>query len=561
MKSANNQLPLLVPAVIILAGLVAFNFFWGLGNIGLVERPETRVGEIAREMAVSGDWLVPRINCRPYLTKPALYHWLAASFIKLGGSNEWMVRLPSALAALGGVIIVFLLGSSLSGQKVGLVAAGLLASSPKYVDMARTAQTDMLLTFFISLSLLFFLKSYRSEKPVFKLILFFVFAGLATLTKGPLGLIIPLGVAGIFIISLRKLSKVKLPHYLAGLVIFLALTLPWYLAVSWKTAGTFGHEFFLKQNLARFFDYRHGEPPWYYIPALILGFFPWSFFLPAGILSGWRAFRGGQKGFLFALVWFLAVFLIFSISAGKRPDYILPLYPAAALLAALTWRGLFSSDESGRRPVGISYLFLAVTVLIALASAAGALFSYMNWTEPYLAFFGRMMRPKELLLLSSAMAGAAEYALWLFVGFAVLAGLVITPLFLSSRGKAIGMATASLGLVIIILNLNIHYFVPRFDKAASPKAFYRRVASLAPLDKLKVSGFPYFGLYFYAGSCLEELSPSQARAYLAEPREGYIATTGGKERERDLEGFPVVDRFVNKEGKELVILSGSDQRR
>ena len=320
------------------------------------------------------------------------------------------------------------------------MAAGILVSSPKYMDMARSCSCC----------------SPKSDKPAIKLSLFFVFAGLATLIKGPVGLIIPLAVAGIFLASSRELSKVKLRLWLLGLVIFLALTLPWYLAVYWKTSGAFGQEFLLKQNLVRFFDYRQGQPPWYYIPALIAGLFPWVFFLPVGIVSGWGAFRRGDKGILLALVWLLVVFVFFSLSASKRPDYILPLYPAAALLVASTWRDMFRSGEAGRRPMAISYLFLAASVVTALAVAAGALFLYMNWAEPFLSFFDRMMRPKELLLLTSAMSGAARHSLWLFIGLAVLAGVVITPLALKGRGKVIGMAASSLGLILITLNMNFH---------------------------------------------------------------------------------------------------------
>lgn len=242
-----------------------------------------------------------------------------------------------------------------------------MASSVLYIGLARTVFTDMIFTVFILLSLLSFYIGFENEKKRnISIILFFVSSALAVLTKGPLGFIIPAMIVLIFLIFQKRLSfAIKTPAMLIGLAIFALISVPWYAYVISKYGNTFIQEFFVNDHYRRLIEAEHtGNDHLLYYPLCMIGcMFPWCFFV---IASAWSLLRSTARNMppmkMFILIWLLVVLCIFEVAHSKLPSYIMPLFPAMALMIG----DFLEEQESKDKPSG---LFLSVswaTVLFVL---------------------------------------------------------------------------------------------------------------------------------------------------------------------------------------------------
>ncbi len=392
---------------LILVGGIAF--FWHLGSIGLIDETEPLFAEASRQMYVTGDWITPFFNGETRFDKPALIYWCQAIAYNIFGVNEWAVRLPSAIAAMSVIALAFytvqwqlakqdaleqVFRPSRRWLTAGLVAA-VMALNPEMIVWGRTGVSDMLLTGCIASALLCFFLGYASQEgsgigdrgqgtgdrgqgghgghggqgrislsqspipdsqsPIpnhWYLACYVLIAG-AILTKGPVGIVLPGLIIGVFLLYLGKLREVvREMRLLLGMLIILGLSVPWYVLVIWRNGWNFINSFFGYHNIERFTEVVNGhKAPWYfYFLVVLLGFAPYSVYLPLAITRlkfwqrhYWRSQERSQQLGLFAFFWFVSVFGFFTIAVTKLPSYVLPLMPAAAILIGLLWSDFFQT--------------------------------------------------------------------------------------------------------------------------------------------------------------------------------------------------------------------------
>ena len=221
--------------LLVIAGAL---FFWRLGQLPLTEPDEGRNAEVAREMLALHDAVTPHYDTLPYLDKPAFFFWLVAGSFRLFGVSEWPARLPSALAALGTLLLVWLMGRRMFGESAGLVAGVIFATAPLVMVFARLVIFDMTLTFLVTLALAAFWLTHGTDGAMeggrrrSLEYLVFVAAGAASITKGPVGFVLPLLAIGVYAAVQRNLGALKRLAWAPGLAVFLAVSLPWFLLVS-----------------------------------------------------------------------------------------------------------------------------------------------------------------------------------------------------------------------------------------------------------------------------------------------------------------------------------------
>jgi 4-amino-4-deoxy-L-arabinose transferase-like glycosyltransferase len=345
---------------------------WNLGNIGLVDETEPLFAEASRQMFVTGDWITPFFNGQTRFDKPALIYWCQAIAYAIIGVNEWAVRLPSAIAAIAVIGLAFYtvqwhLGKQDAAEQLerptrryvtAALASAVLALNPEMIVWGRTGVSDMLLTGCIASALLCFFLGYANQQGKSEavsqsffpnkwyLACYVLIAG-AILTKGPVGLVLPGLVILAFLLYLGNFWQVlREMRPLIGLLMIFGLSVPWYGLVIWRNGWNYINSFFGYHNVERFTEVVNGHAaPWYfYFVVVLLGFAPYSVYLPAALArlkfwqrSQWRTQERFQQLGLFAAIWFFVVFGFFTIAVTKLPSYVLPLMPAAAILVALLW--------------------------------------------------------------------------------------------------------------------------------------------------------------------------------------------------------------------------------
>ncbi len=398
-------------------GVIAL--FWDLGAIGLVDETEPLFAEAARQMTVTGDWITPYFNGEPRFDKPPLIYWAITLLYRTIGVNPWAVRLPSALAALLLSLLGFYTLHRLSQthsrrfQIASCIAGTLIVLNPQTIAWARMGVSDMLLSACIGSALLAFFTAYTTPETQPKnrwYLAFYLFLALAVLTKGPVGIVLPSLIIFSFLLYLGNLTLVLGEMKLrSGVVLFLGITLPWYILVTWANGWNFIHAFFGYHNVERFTSVvnNHSAPWYFYIPTVIVGFFPWSVYLPVAIAKTrfwqrkyWIRQPRTQHISLFAFFWFLCILLFFTVAVTKLPSYTLPLIPACAILVALVW----SEPEARYAQLRHSWLFwtgianailsLAIAALLPLAVPA------LNH-DPAMPHFGTTLRDSGFILQAS----------------------------------------------------------------------------------------------------------------------------------------------------------------
>jgi len=395
----------------LLAALLALAAAWfgTLGERRLIKPDEGRYGEIPREMVASGDWLTPRLNDIKYFEKPPLQYWATAAAYSVFGVSEWAARLWGALTGFAGVLLAFFAGRRLYGEAAGFAAAAVLASAALYAVMSQVATLDMSTAFFLSLAVFATLHAQFDGTPP-RAQRAWMLAGwaamaLATLSKGLIGFVLPMGAVGLYVLWQRDFGLLKRLHILPGTALFLAIAAPWFLAVS-AANPEFARFFFVHEHFERFLTTQHERkgPLWYFVPVLLLGFLPWLPSLAGGV---WRAARRPEAGgFLparFLLAWCAVVFAFFSVSGSKLPPYILPIFPALAVLAGAQLAGASRGMLAGQAALA-TLLGLALLAVLGLAGATPA---WVRSGEHLAAY-----RP-WLLAAAAALALPASAAAWL----------------------------------------------------------------------------------------------------------------------------------------------------
>lgn len=367
-------------------------FFFSCLDADLVRAGEARAAEIAREMLERGNLIMPSLNYQVAantMTKPPLYHWLVAAL----GSNfdwqNWAMRLPALLAALATIWVVFLLGRLLFGLRAGIYAALVLSTSILFLSNGSAARIDVLFSLLIVASLYCYWLARSGSVHGNWIYGFYALSALAVMAKGPVGLLLPFAIAGYHMLSSSGRQSLREVNLGRGLLLFLLLALPWYVAMVLTAPPELVDRFLFGQVL-QWWEGSAGDSDtggksvFAYLPHLLLGAFPWSLFLPGAIWLGIReAKRQNDSNLKALLFWFIGGFVLFSLGSKQASRYLMPLMPAFALLLGWYWDHMITQMDGIQRRVsaiaGVVVVLFCLVLLLLLSAIAMDSDAVINW--------------------------------------------------------------------------------------------------------------------------------------------------------------------------------------
>lgn len=400
-------------------------YFAAMGSYPLVDPDEPAYGQIAKEIAAGAGWLTPHYDGQPWFDKPPLFYWLSGLSARVLGPTELACRLPSALLAVAVLLLVYYLVNHDFSKRAALFAALVMGTCLQTIILARAAVTDMTLLFCLLGALYAYRRWFDADGPprFAWMAACGAMTGLGMLAKGPVA---PLLLFVTFCIHLWRCGRIrKLVSWdvLVGIAATLIVGLPWFVAMYVLHHDAFVHQFIEVNNLTRFLKPEHAKVTggWYSyflnIPVLFVFFFPWSVFLPSGLLR----FKGANAGAKLAGIWFAVVFVFFSISKTQLVTYIFPLYPAAALFVGVLLDKAASGDMGSGKAVarsltaGLVYSALLATALVVMARSkypeAGMAAGAMAATLLLAAVIAFAMRSKPGRAAWAIGTGMAVFAL------------------------------------------------------------------------------------------------------------------------------------------------------
>jgi 4-amino-4-deoxy-L-arabinose transferase len=406
----------------------------GLGSGTLWDNSETAYGEVAREILITHNWTIMHFNLVPYFVQPPLYFWLAAIFSMLfGGPSSFALRFPSALATIALAGMTGYAVARQAGTRVGIYASVILSSCLMMPVIGRLAIMDALLDMTVAMTVFWWFRGLETGRDRY-----FVYgwaaAGVGFLAKGLVAPVVALLVIVPFYFWNRRHEPTFAPSLRAWLMstaAFLVIALPWPVAL----AAHYG--FFPLEKL--FGQYTFGRytgvienqagPVWYYLPVLVLGFFPWIAFLPMSLVYAARQLRAtgdpsGSRLVRLAVAWIVTPLVFFSFARTKLPNYIALEFPALALLTALYFEEVVRRGGTRSAIVSAS----SVPVTIGLVAIACVLFARNN-------AFGAQLANVEPGLIG--------------LGVAIFAGSLLTAL-LIARGGTVGFAPYALAIATLV---------------------------------------------------------------------------------------------------------------
>jgi len=451
-------------------------FFLNLGARDLWEPDETRYAVVAREMKETGNWVLPHLNGEVYAEKPPLFFWLVNfSTSLLGINNEFTNRLPSALGGFVTFLLVFFFGKRLFDTKAGFLSSLVLGTCLLFPQLSRWMMLDSLFTLFFLLSLFCFYLGYEKGESRRKYYyLAGLFMGLGVLTKGPIGYL-PIPIFLLFAFFQKEIRRFWNRNLLGGCLLSVILVLIWWLPAAWTGGKDYIYWLLFKQAVGTYMEggtHFHPEPFYFYFLRFPLEFFPWIVFLPTAFIFGLRKEFGKRKEFLFVSIWFIFIFLFFTLSRGKKDNYLFPLYPAAALMVGGLWDlGLSPKNRSkGFLPGFLLLIFLLLVGLILFLSGIPQ------------RFYPELMgyRSQALFILSYLLAG----------------GFLSLLFFVSEKRWA---AFISLMAAFALLQVQIYYLLPpRLNAQRSARAFSTKILEkMESGDELKTYRLKCNGLLYY----------------------------------------------------------------
>jgi 4-amino-4-deoxy-L-arabinose transferase-like glycosyltransferase len=464
----------------LLALLLAFAAIW-LGTLdyrALIRPDEGRYAEIGREMATSGDWVTPRLNGLKYFEKPPLQYWATATAYDLFGEHNWTARLWTGLTGFGGVLLLFWAGRRLYGDDTGLTAAALLGGMQWYLLNAHLNTLDTGLCFFMEATLVGFLLAQHDratprEERAWMAVAWLAMA-CAVLSKGLIGIVLPGAVLVLYTLVQRDWGLWRRLHLWPGLPLFFLVAAPWFVLCGLRNEE-FLRFFFIHEHFERYLSTTHNREGqwWYFIPMLVAGAVPWL--LPALRLSPryWggaaQARPGGGMAFRperLLAIWAVFIFVFFSASGSKLPSYILPIFPALALLFASRWQLL--------TPRAFTWLALPLAVIILVATPFAS----------RMTTFGSDDMPAALF---------AHYVPWLYAGGTVMAAGSALSMWLAHRrsvlAATVALAFASLGSGMLCLLGH--------DALAPSTSAYDLVRTIVARDGPFARDVPFYSIKMY----------------------------------------------------------------
>lgn len=483
--------------------------FSNLGAIGLLGPDEPRYAWIARAMAETGDWVTPRLYGQPWFEKPILYYWTAAAGFLLHLPAEWAARLPSAIAAFAAVLSIAWLAWRHYGAEgsfalcPAILAPVVFSTSVAAIAFARAATPDMLFSASLTIAMTAAAAVLRRSNTLRaanlgpdctrssdtgSLILFGASVGLALLAKGPAGILLAVGAMGLWALTTGQWrAALRLAHPIA-LISFTIVGLPWYVLCAIRNPE-FLRVFILQHNFQRYLTpvFQHIQPIWFFVPITITARLPWAIFLVAAALEGVRIFREKSwkrsPGFFLAC-WAFFPILFFSFSQSKLPSYVLPAFPALAVLCAVGVTRRFRSTRS--MPLALAAglsLFWLIAALVVHHFVAGL--------------------PADWLSRAPIRLSADVLVFFAFL----IAALLIYCAYRRSLGLTIAVCTLTVVCAVLYANLRV---LPAFDPVYSARWHEEYLAQDLHPERIFTYGLKRswnFGLAFYFRRELPEWSP------------------------------------------------------
>jgi 4-amino-4-deoxy-L-arabinose transferase-like glycosyltransferase len=512
-----------------LVGLALALYFQGLGQLPFYTIGEPREALEIWEEIHNGEWVLPSRNGIDLPSKPPLFHWLGGlAALATGNVDEFAARLPSALLATLSLLLVYWFGARKWGKAAGLVAACVLATNFEWIRAARSARVDIVLTAFITGALLAFDAVATANPPRrLMLLLFYLCMGLATLAKGPIGFLLPGLVAFAYLLLRRDLRRLRDMHLFLGGALTLLLPGCWYALAIMRGGQAFVHKQILTENLMTFFGWASdpGTPSHsllYVVPAFFGGFAPWSLFVvPLAVHLYQRRRQLAYDGDLYPLVWFVAIFLFFMIAAGKRTVYLLPVYPAAALLLGAWWSRISSGEWVLPRAVVAGLRAAAVVGTMAILVFAWAVAAEGSGAHP-----SDLFRPylhhtdQENLPLVHEIIQAQHLAFLAWAAMAAALALVFLAAVWRRRWSWVCTSIATFATsTTLLMNVTFH---PELARRRTFKPFLETVRTVVGNgDQLAFYKTFDYGAVFYwqrripvAGQSLVELNRTGQFRYL-----------------------------------------------
>jgi 4-amino-4-deoxy-L-arabinose transferase-like glycosyltransferase len=429
-------------------------FFPALGARDFWAPVEPRYAEIARVMFNKGEWIVPTVNGNLYTDKPIFYFWIVLIASKIfGGVSEWTVRLPAAIGGVGFVVTTYFIGRDFFGARVGFYSAVILATSMRVIWESRWAHIDMLFCFFFVLTIYFGARALLRKGNQYEILLAYAFMALATLAKGLIGVVLPGLIFFVLMVTRqdwRMIVDAKLP---LGIPIFLLIAAPWFYLVNHATDSKWLKDFVYIHHIRRYTaGIGHHQPFYYYFATLPADFLPWTVFAIPAVFA-YQPYRRAwaDPNVQFFLLWFLVVFLFFSISDTKRDLYLLPLLPTLALLVG----NYLDALETNRMPQD-SLLRWVTTVCFVIVGLSGIVLPIATWWARPDAF--------QAILTTSVM---------------LVAGGICAALFVWRRLPLKAFVCVTTMMVVIVFSVTYRIF-PYLEQFKSDRLFSQTIKRVVP---------------------------------------------------------------------------------
>jgi 4-amino-4-deoxy-L-arabinose transferase-like glycosyltransferase len=419
--------------------LLLLGFLAATGARPLNVPDEGRYAEVAREMVRSGDWVTPRLDGVPFLDKPPLFYWMEAGALATFGVHVWSARLVPALLGFAGCVLVFGAGSRLFGRRAGLLGALVLAANPFYFGASQYVNHDLAVATFISAALFAFAVGDRLDGSSRRrwLLAGYAAMGLAVMTKGLIGLVLPLGAVGAYVAATRRWRE--LPRYALplGVALVAAIAVPWHVVAQQRNPELL-HYLFVVQHFQRFAGSGFNNPmgPAFYPAVIAAGLLPWTPLLPAAIRRAWAAFRedeGRGRTDLLLLLWPAVVIVFFSIPRSKIAGYALPALPPLALLVGRELDRVLATGGAPRKALQSAAALMA-TLGFALAASPFVLGRFAAGLPPLplgasagLVAGGLVAVAAAGVTFAAAREGKPARALWAMAIFSVALFACVLP--------------------------------------------------------------------------------------------------------------------------------------
>ena len=481
-------------AVLLAVCFVAF--WWRLGTLGLIDPDEPFYAQTAREMVATGDWVTPQIYGAPQFEKPIFYYWLVAASFKALGETEFAGRMPTAVFATALVLLVGWFGARVWNRRTGVLAALVLATGLEFCVMSRLMLTDVPLATFLAAALFCYWLGVKEEAQRDKWMFWhLVWAGLAVLTKGPLGSLVTVLATVAFSLGMKRAVLYRGRGFWWGVAAYAVIVVPWYAAMFAWHAKPFWEEFFIRDNWLRVIRAEHpsNNHVWYYVGLLFLGSLPWMPAVALTVRRAWGRLRADEAAF-FQWCWLLTSLVFLTICQSKIPSYAFFLFVPLAVLVGRTLDELlergFASAGERRMVTGVAVfqcVLVGIFAVVALTGTVPALKS--AWLAGKAASLAKTLAPFEVPVLL------------------VFAGLAVSLFFLLRKNLATWVlvsSTASLGLLVGALTAAL----PAVEEESSARPVAQRLMRERRGDEPMLTGkFLARGIIFYTHSDVRAAQP------------------------------------------------------